>query len=616
MRVNINNESTYSKYPVKANVMSQDEMIRRIVDVTRVLADIIGSTIGPCGQNTLIQTIDKIVKTKDGYNIASQVEFDTFLDNSIRTLVVEVAKVIVDSVGDGSSSSIISSAYILENLYILLYNKVTIREMEDSITKVIDDICHDIYSHSTKLTEENTVDIIYKIALVATNWNTELAEAITEIYKKTGNPIIKLLDGNSVNTNVVIMEDAYDLAGQIIADDMINDTKVGGMTVKNPYVIIFNHSVTVKRYALLSNLANVLSANEGRKLCVLAPSFDAQFIQMCKDVNARNLAIKGEIGDLIPIKTFRTNDYDRDCIDDFSILCGCNVVSPENEDMKLFAEEVEEVVKKLSSRNQPAEGEESREDLLNHLSTTLAFTMQFLNETFAIGEAKQISATKSEIKLVGTSDRMRDRVNARIDNLQSEIDAIDADFKNKGETAVRLKMKKQRLGKLKCKMGVIYVGGYGHADLKSKRDALDDAIRACETIFMDGYVTEGSSLSIPHAIERIRRNNPDMDSVTSNILTAIYDAFIKVFKLLINNKQPVDDYLVKHNTTIESILEQSMTDEGCYAYDILNDRIDYEGHVINPARTDTEILKAAMRIVLAALTSNQLLFKRFDQVSE
>lgn len=607
--------STYSKYPVKANVMSQDEMIKRVVDVTKVLAEVIGSTIGPCGQNTLIQTMDKIIKTKDGYNIASNVDFDTYLDNSIRSLVLEVAKVIVDLVGDGSSSSIISSAYILENLYTSLYGKVTIREMEDKITQVIDMICEDIYANATKLTEENTTEIISKIALVATNWNKELATAIAEIYDKTGNPIIKLLDGNSNSTHVVIMEDSYDLAGQIIADDMINDINVGGMTVEKPLVMIFNHTVSIKKYALLSNLANTLYINKGQKLCVLAPGFDAQFIQLCKDMNARSLAAKGEIGCLIPIKTFRTNDYDRDCIDDFALLCGCNVISPENEDLKFFAEECEKVVKELSTSNLQ-DGDTNRDQLLQDLSLRIGYTLQFLEETFGLGTVDVLSATKSEIKITGTNEKMKQRIDTRIANLQSEIDAIDADFKNKGETAVRVKMKKQRLGKLKCKMGIIYVGGYGQADLKSKRDALDDAIRACETVFVDGYVTEGSSLSIPHAIKRIQGSGKVDDEVTLEIISSIYSAFIRVFELLINNKKPLAQYLEEHDLVVEGIVLNTMTKEGCYAFDILKDEIDYSRNVINPARTDTEILKAAMRIVLAGLTSNQLLYKRFDQVSE
>lgn len=606
--------STYSKYPVRANVMSQDEMIKRVVDVTKVLAEVIGSTIGPCGQNTLIQTMDKIIKTKDGYNIASNVDFDTYLDNSIRALVLEVAKVIVDLVGDGSSSSIISSAYILENLYNSLYGKVTIREMEDTITKVIDMICEDIYANATKLTEENTAEIIAKIALVATNWNTELADAIAEIYAKTGNPIIKLLDGNSNSTRTVIMEDSYDLAGQIIADDMINDHVVGGMSVNKPVIIIFNHTVAIKKYALLSNLANTMYNNNGTKLCILAPNFDAQFIQLCKDNNARTLASRGEIGCLIPIKTFRTNDYDRDCIDDFALLSGCNILSPENEDFKAFCEEAERIVKQLSTTTKIAS--EEYDKLLQELSVTLGYTLQYMQDTFVLGGVDKLTATKSEIKIIGTNDKLRHLIDSRITNLQSEIDAIDSDFKNKGESAVRLKMKKQRLGKLKCKMGVIYVGGYGQADLKSKRDALDDAIRACETVFVDGYVTEGSSLSIPHAIQRIIASGVIRDEVTSEVVSSINTAFIEVFKLLINNKKPVDQYLDENNLSVKGIVLDTMTGQGCFAFDILKDKIDYDRNVINPARTDTEILKAAMRIVLAGLTSNQLLYKRFDQVSE
>ena len=71
---------------------------------------------------------------------------------------------------------------------------------------------------------------------------------------------------------------------------------------------------------------------------------------------------------------------------------------------------------------------------------------------------------------------------------------------------------KQRLSKMRCKMGVINVGGFTELEKSANYDLVEDAVKACESAYLYGYVP-GQSISIRTAIKKIMENNENRDKI-------------------------------------------------------------------------------------------------------
>ena len=184
-------------------------------------------------------------------------------------------------------------------------------------------------------------------------------------------------------------------------------------------------------------------------------------------------------------------------------------------------------------------------------------------------------------------------------------------------------------------MGIIKVGGYGKANLKTLRDALDDATRACEAAYRDGY-TIGSSVAIGSAIlsKMDLLYGEDDGSLKRQIMGAIYISFREVFKQLWENKGSnpiiVQDDCTDGNWTFElpwnedgTKAEVSPEDlyDTCalnnWVYDIVNCEFDKKGDIIiNPVNVDIEVLQGCLRLVLNCFSSDQLIITNTDQLNE
>ena len=174
-----------------------------------------------------------------------------------------------------------------------------------------------------------------------------------------------------------------------------------------------------------------------------------------------------------------------------------------------------------------------------------------------------------------------------------------------------IRMKRIRLGKLQCNMAVIKVGGYGPANIRAKKDALDDATRACEAAYRDGY-TIGGSMATLVAIRDALMDGGNMETENTVLKTEIYtkmqSAFSMVFRQLFINKYGSDSPKCESGA-LDEIINRCTADN--VTYDIIHEKYDVDRNVINPVNTDIETLKACLRLVLICITSNQFIYKHY-----
>jgi chaperonin GroEL len=114
------------------------------------------------------------------------------------------------------------------------------------------------------------------------------------------------------------------------------------------------------------------------------------------------------------------------------------------------------------------------------------------------GRAERVVINKDTTTIVGGSGN-KQRIKDRVAELRTQIKDTKSDYD-------REKLE-ERLAKLAGGVAVIRVGAPSEAELKSKKDAFDDAINATKAAVAEGIVP-GAGLSLLRLIEEVEKEEP------------------------------------------------------------------------------------------------------------
>lgn len=605
--------------PVKVNLIKGEELSSRIREVLNTVADIIGETIGPYGKNILSHSVNTITSTKDGWNSIQDITFESTLDNAIKSMIANVALNAVLHAGDGTSTSTYVSNQINNMLLkpsdktgLSIMDTYTIREIEDSLCRCVSTIIGRLTDKAETITEDNMETAIRNIALVSTNWNTEISDIIADIFTKTHNPIIKVLKSGTDKTFHEII-DGFDLAGRLLLPDYyLTDRTAMKCEIENPTILVFNGRVTDSMFVQLVDLANVIRSNGGT-LVIMSHQYDEAFLKRMISLNHELSKQCRPYIPMIPVSIHKKYVIDKECIDDFCVLVGAVAISNHDTSFEEMVNDLQAVLHgPVDPESNPDHDREYKEQILRaavHHTSTIG------------GTCEKISISSNGVIVTGLTNANMDMINHRKEQLKSEIQIKTNEYDAMSMLTDSIREKRIRLGKLQCKMGIVYVGGYGDGNIKARSDALDDAIRACECAYYNGYVT-GSGLSVIQAIRNI-----EDDGGLSELDTIIYDTirtgYTNLFLLLFINKYKTKTCTVsdiantkrytKHELTFNEVLSTCVAND-C-GFDIVGETIDRDHKIICPLDVDISVLKGCLRLVLLCITSNQLLFKNYDELN-
>ena len=176
-------------------------------------ASVVGQTYGPGGKDAIIQFPNGVFTTKDGWTVAKNLSLGLDADlNALGRMILDVAANVKLKGWRLYDTAILAASYL--NLHMMQYTdmhpEIPMFTMKECIVKTVDLVCDKLLEEATPVnvqyrTKEEIADIIYKIALVSTNWNTEYADMIRNIYKETGNPYIRVESSGSDESYVSFM---------------------------------------------------------------------------------------------------------------------------------------------------------------------------------------------------------------------------------------------------------------------------------------------------------------------------------------------------------------------------------------------------------------------------
>lgn len=556
-----------NKIDMLNNVICEDEYKERVSLVFNEVANILKSTYGPYGCNTVIQKKTDVMFTKDGHQTMKYINFRDDVQQTIMDLLFKIATQVAIKVGDGTTTATIAADQLLkfmnENEEI---KSMRSKDFMDLLSKVVDEICDKIRENATEINKDGDLNEIYKLAHVATNGDTMIPEIIRYIYLQTSNPAIEYNKAKGAETNYEIIE-GYKMQFMKYIDKIFVNSDDGTCAIKEPEILMFDHRIEQEYYDKIIKPALDKTVQKNKRLVVIAPFYDSHLLQTFRRTLVHEFKFTQSTS-AVYVRCGLINNHYNNLYEDFGALVGAQIMT-----------------------------EQVAVDILED-------KIKYDPEEF-IGRVDTIVIGENSTTISGFSNKDENMFKLLHDDAVNKYNEVMEASEKSAHITDALINAKQRLSKMHCRMGVINVGGFTELEKSANYDLVEDAVKACESAYLYGYVP-GQSTAIRKAISElaieINMSEGDTEQINKyNMLEIIDNAFVGVVQVLINNK--FKNNPVSFNDT-KTQCNSAMVYGG--VIDITNDN-KLNKDVINSCMTDIEVLKATTSIIGLLLGSNQFI---------
>lgn len=572
------------------NVVSAEKLKNVQKETMNLLKNYLSKTYGPMGSYTAIisgtgkDTI-KADYSKDGLKVLKNIIFDSPIELSIQSELREICQYVEGKVGDGTTSAVILSALIYnELLKIMEEHNIPPRKIVKEFKSIVD-ICKKLIENCKK---DITVDDIYNISFVSTNGNEYIANIIRNIYNDYGFDVnIDVSISNDTDTKIK----EYD--GLIINEGYsdpayINNNISGTAEIHDALVYAFQDPIDTPEMLsyfekiIYDNIFVPINNGEAENVVptvIIAPmiSRDGSGI-LTRLVNLLYEYDKASASNQKPPILILTNiqgTTDEGIALDIERLCDCKMIK------KYINSEVQKKDQELG----------------------IAPTLETVHE-FA-GKCELVSADHAKTKFINpvgitTNPEI---YSSLVNFLESEI----KNCKNNNEDGLTIGRLEKRLKCLKANIVELFVGGISVSDRDSLRDLVEDAVKNCASAAEYG-VGRAANFEGLHAIYYMLSNsnsNSNSNIVEQKIIKGIFKAYYEAAKILYSTvlvKDEVDD-------AIKLSLANDCPFDVMELFESTSNISDIKpgNNILCSIRTDIEILDAISKIITMMVTSNQCL---------
>ena len=556
-------ENTEEK--ISCNIVDE-ELYKKIVNLTvNKISNSLSKSLGYYGSSTVIE--DKVnghIISKDGYTILQYMKFENPVASLVYDLIKKISYNLVQTVGDGSTSSIIIAAKMFNIITYEMNNKLknySSKEIFDEIKNLENILTEYIEKYSTKITEKN-FEMLKYIAEVSNNNDNKVGKNIFDIYNAIRKDGFIYLENSKGREDTYEFLNGLEFASGMISEDFSNNKNKPEFKVKDPFILMSNNRLDSTDLNLMVESIGELLARQTKPVVIIAPGFTTEFIS-CWIINKKqepNLQI---------------------CLVDYN----------------------------YTTKNQ----QEIFKDIATYTNSVIYDKNVYADDKFKsnffsfLGNCDEITITDRTTKIIGRK--------CTDEELQERLDFIDEDIKtfkdmNDDTYERRIFELETRKANLQAKIVKYYVGGDTEIEKNNRRYLIEDSIFACRAALESGYVS-GGNLVIPKII--LNEYIPIKSELSGTLLSIIYNSFIESYKCVLMNKFNDGN---KVNNMIEQCVNPELDPEeknNTYIYNLKTDKFekDSETTIINSAKTEIEIMKAVFSIIGLLSLSNQFIGRSF-----
>jgi len=394
-----------------------------------ILADAVKVTLGPKGRNVIIEKSWGSPKiTKDGVTVAKEIELEDKFENMGAQMVKEVASKTSDVAGDGTTTATILAQAIYREGSKLVAAGANPMALKRGIDKAVDMVVEELKKISKPTKEKKE---IAQVGTISANNDSTIGEIISEAMEKVGKEgVITVEEAKGMETTLEIVEGMQFDRGYL-SPYFVTDAEKMEVHLDEPYILLHE-----KKISNMKDLVPILEqiARMNKPLLIIAEDVEGEALA--------TLVVNKLRGTLqcAAVKAPGFGDRRKAMLQDIAILTGGQVIS---EDLGLKLENV----------------------TINDLGT-----------------AKRVNIDKDNTTIVDGGGS-REALEGRVKQIRVQIEETTSDYD-------REKLQ-ERLAKLIGGVAVINVGAATEAEMKEKKDRVEDALNATRAAVEEGIVPGG-----------------------------------------------------------------------------------------------------------------------------
>ena len=397
------------------------------------MADAVGSTLGPRGQNVGKQMItptgevysDDIIH--DGVTVARSIQLSDTTENFAARILRQTSQKQVDAVGDGTTVVMILAQALIQESFKLIaagVNPMALRQgLEQGCSKLVKEL------ESMALPIKNLKDMKF-IARISSE-DEKLGDMVAEILDKVGKDAVVDVQESKLAETEVEHQVGMQLDKGFLHPLFCTNPEMTEAVWENAYILVTDKSITN-----LTEIGKFLEAfvKVSKKLVIISPDISGEalplFIQNKMQGNIFTLCIQAP----------SFGDDQKNILQDIATLTGG----------KFWSQDAGFRFEDLTVKD--------------------------------LGFAANVTSTKKTTIISGGKGK-KEEIEGRVEKIKQDLSVCTSDF-----DGIRLK---SRLGKLTSGVAVIRVGGQTEVEMKERRERILDAVAATRAGMEKGIVPGG-----------------------------------------------------------------------------------------------------------------------------
>lgn len=412
------------------------------------LAEAVRVTLGPKSKSVLIQkSWGAPIVCNDGVTIAKEFDLEDPDENLGVQVLRQAAEKTGDLVGDGTSTSTILAHAIFSDG---VRNVVAGASAVD-IKRGLDRGAKVAIDALKRLSRPvRTRKEKAQVATISAHNDTTIGELVADAIEKVGDDGVISLEESKTTETILEVVEGMQFDRGFVSPYFVTDAERMEAILEEPFILLSDRKIGALR-DMLPLLEQV--AKSGRPLLVIAEDIEGEALATLI-VNQIRGVLKG-----CAVKAPGFGDRRKSMLEDIAVLTGAQLIS---EDIGIKLE----------------------------------------NASIAqLGRSARVVVNKESTTIIGGKGG-RAQIDGRIQQIRHEIEKSSSDYD-------REKLQ-ERLAKLSGGVAVIRVGAPSEAEMKSKKEALDDAIHSTKAAVAEGVVP-GGGLALLRCIDAVANEEQKAD---------------------------------------------------------------------------------------------------------
>jgi chaperonin GroEL len=421
-------------------VLFRSEARERVLHGAAALADAVRVTLGPKSKCVLIQRpYGAPLACNDGVTIAKEMEVEDAVENLGVRMIRQAAERTGEAVGDGTSTATVLAYAILADGVRNVAAGASAVDLKRGLERAARVAMAAVKERSRPV---KTRLEKAQVATISAHNDSAIGELVADAMEKVGSEgVISVEEAKTTETVVEVVEGLRFDRGYV-SPYFVTDAEQMAAVLEDALVLIADRKISSMK-DLLPLLEKVVQ--RGQALLLIAEDVETDALATLV-VNK----LRGTVR-CVAVKAPGYGDRRKDMLQDLAVLTGGQVLS-------------EELGAKLES-----------------------FTVEQL------GRVERVVVDHESTTLVGGKGD-KTAIEARKQQIRQQIDKATSDYD-------REKLE-ERLAKLSGGVAVIRVGAPSEAEMKSRKEALEDAISATKAAVAEGIVP-GGGLALLRAIDAV-----------------------------------------------------------------------------------------------------------------